>query len=104
MELLTGQFGFVMWWAVMVPGRLWRAGDKWIKTAGEIFAVKEMVQHLGEPIFQDPTWQGRLIGIVIRLIRLVVGLVGQFLFLCAVVVVIGLWYLFPLLAIYEVVK
>lgn len=102
--LLFGQFGFVHWWVIGIPTALWRRGYIWIQTVGNVFAVKDMAQHLGEPIFQDPTWQGRLIGIFIRIFRLIVGLFAEALFTAFVLILILVWYVLPFAAMYGMVR
>ena len=87
-----------------MPAAIWRKGYIWVQTVGSIFGVKEMAEHLGQPIFQDPTWQGRLIGIGIRIIRLLVGLFAEGLFLLAVLVCVLAWYILPFVALYGMVK
>lgn len=39
-------------------------------------AVSETIRNLGKPLFQDYTWQGRLIGFFLRLFRIVFGLIA----------------------------
>lgn len=98
MSLLTGRYGFLHWWAVLVPTQIVEQGKQSIASVGDAFAMKAMLQHMGEPIFQDPTWQGRLIGIGIRIIRVGIGLFAEMLTFIAVGVVLLVWYLFPLIA------
>lgn len=104
MELIIGKYGFISWWAFIMPQRLWDAGYKFMQTAADIFAIKEMAQHIGESIFQDPTWQGRLIGIGIRIMRIIFGVFAESIFVIMTLSVVVLWYMFPIIAVYGVAK
>ncbi len=103
MELVLGQFGFVRWWAVLIPQRIWLWGKRVIWLVGDAFAVQAMVTHWGQAIFQDPTWQGRIIGILIRTVRIVIGLFAQGITVLLVIAALAAWYLFPLVALFKVI-
>ncbi len=98
MGLLYGEHGFLQWWAVRIPSQIVAMGKRMVFLVGDVFAIQSMVQHITEPIFQDPTWQGRLIGIAIRVSRIVIGLLGQLFAIVFTIVLLVLWYGFPLLA------
>lgn len=87
-----------------MPVSIWRKAYMWVQTVGNVFGVKEMAEHIGQPIFQDPTWQGRLIGIGIRIVRLLVGLFAEGLFLMVAVVLVVAWFALPFVAIYGMVR
>jgi len=104
MELIAGQFGFFRWWMVQFPLRIVEGGKKWAALVADVFAIKPMLQHLGESIFQDPTWQGRLIGIAIRLGRIGIGLFAQLMVFVVTGAVLILWYLLPILALWGIIR
>ncbi len=104
LSLIVGESGFVRWWGVIIPKRIWRAGLELIGLVGDVFAIQAMSHHLGEAIFQDPTWQGRLIGIFIRLIRIIIGLFGEAMVFLFLAVTLSLWYVLPFFFIFEVIK
>ncbi|MFA6082522.1 MAG: hypothetical protein WC773_03890 [Patescibacteria group bacterium] len=104
MGLIVGPNSFISWWVFAVPKRLYLWGMRVVGMVGDTFAVKQMATHIGEPIFQDPTWQGRLIGIFIRFFRLIVGLLLEGVFFVLVCAVVIGWYLLPFLAVYEVIR
>lgn len=104
MNLLTGQFGFLRWWTVLLPQAIIAKGRRSVSLVGDAFAVKQMLQHINEPIFQDPTWQGRLIGIGIRIMRIVIGLLAEGVTTLALGALLVLWYLFPLIALWGILR
>lgn len=104
MDLIIGQHGFFNWWAALMPAKIVDGGRNIMNLVADAFAVKAMATHINEPIFQDPTWQGRLIGIGIRIIRIICGLFAQFLVLLATGFAVLLWYVFPILALWGIIK
>lgn len=63
------------------------------------FAIADTWRNLGRPLFQDYTWQGRIIGFFLRLARIGVGL---FVYLLAALLYAAaylIWLVFPLVAI-----
>lgn len=75
-----------------------------VSLVGDAFAVKQMLQHINEPIFQDPTWQGRMIGIGIRIMRIIIGLFAEGVATVVMGMALAFWYLFPLLALWGIFK
>lgn len=63
-----------------------------------------MAEHINEAIFQDPTWQGRLIGIFIRIFRIFLGLIVLAILSAIVVAVIASWYALPFFAVWMVAR
>ncbi len=104
MALIVGKFGFFNWWLVLFPLRIVEWGKGLVSVVTDVFAIKAMASHLGEAIFQDPTWQGRMIGILIRFVRIGTGAFAVILTtLLAGCVLIG-WYLLPVVALLGVVR
>ena len=104
MGLITGQYGFFNWWLRLFPLRIVEWGKGLVSIVADVFAIKAMSTHLGEAIFQDPTWQGRMIGILIRLARIGTGAFAEMLTLLLVGLVLVGWYILPLVALVGVVK
>lgn len=63
------------------------------------FAVADTWRNIGRPLFQDYTWQGRAIGVVLRILRIFAGgityLLAGFVFLAVYL----FWLAFPVLCI-----
>jgi len=87
-----------------MPKRLVLAGKNFLSMVADTFAIKSMTEHIGEAIFQDPTWQGRLIGIFIRIFRIFLGLIVEAILALAVLCVIMAWYALPFFAFWMVVR
>lgn len=104
MGLITGQFGFFNWWARLTPLRIIEWGKGLVSIVADVFAIKAMSTHLGEAIFQDPTWQGRMIGILIRLARIGIGTLAEIVTLLLVGLVLIGWYILPVVAVVGVLK
>ncbi len=67
-------------------------------------AVISTLKNITKPLFQDYTREGRIIGIFLRLGRIVIGSVVQVLlfgFYCAVLV---LWYIVPFYLTYQIIR
>ncbi len=101
MDVLFGEFGFVRWWTVRFPEQIYAFGKRTVGLVGDAFGVKSMLEHITEPIFQDRTWQGRIIGVAIRSLRVLLGLFVEGLFVVFFGLLIVLWYLFPFIAIWK---
>jgi hypothetical protein len=93
-----------MWWAWNLPKRLVLAGKNFLTIIADTFAIKSMATHINEAIFQDPTWQGRLIGIFIRIFRIFLGLLVLAILAVLAVVLILVWYVLPFFAIWMIIK
>lgn len=70
----------------------------------DTFAIRSMAEHINEAIFQDPTWQGRLIGIFIRIFRIFLGLIVLAILSAIVAAVIASWYALPFFAVWMVAR
>lgn len=67
-------------------------------------AVVSTLKNITKPLFQDYTREGRIIGIFLRLGRIVIGSIIQvilFGFYCAVLVI---WYIVPFYLIYQIIR
>lgn len=86
-------------WYVSSPNAAWQF---YLRTVGALegsVGVRDMLRNIRRPLFQDYTWQGRLIGLLIRLVRIAAGLV-LYLFVAVLGAVLYLvWLAFPLLCI-----
>lgn len=68
-----------------------------VKSLDGIFAVGATWRHIGKPLFQDYTWQGRVIGVFLRIARIIAGYVTFFFAATLYVVAYIFWLLFPLI-------
>ena len=69
----------------------------------ESLAVKSTARNLNKPLFQDYTFQGRVIGLLLRLIRICLGCLLYFLLAVAYLFMYVFWLLFPFLCIVSLV-
>ena len=86
-------------WYVKSPSRAW---ELYLRTLGEVeisVGVRDMLRNLGRPLFQDYTWQGRLIGLLIRLVRIAVGLLVYALIALLYLALYAVWLAFPLICV-----
>ena len=65
----------------------------------ETFAVRSTLAHLGEPLFQDYTLQGKVIGFGLRIARAGFGYLLYGLVALAFFIALVLWWLLPVFAI-----
>ncbi len=96
--------GFFIFWYYQGLLWFWRKAIEIISNFEATFAVRLMFKHITEPIFQDYTRAGRLLGILIRLLRIVVGL----LFYLAIIIIFSImaiiWVLLPIFAVWQIFK
>src|SRR3990167_1987507 len=71
---ISGFRGFLVFWFEAGPIWFWNQSFETLNKLESIFAVRLMFQHLTEPIFQDYSRAGRLIGFFVRLFRIGFGL------------------------------
>ena len=61
------------------------------------FAIGDTWRNIGRPVFQDYTWQGRIIGVFLRLARIGLGYFTYFVAALLYVSVYIIWLLFPVI-------
>ena len=94
-------YSFIKWWLIDTP--LCLLG--FVKTC---LVAADDVLELGatsrlwlaiEPLFKDYTWSGRMVGFLIRGVRILVSLFVYLVILAVGILVILTWFLLPLFAI-----
>ena len=86
-------------WYVSSPNSAWQF---YLRIVGELegsVGVRDMLRNIRQPLFQDYTWQGRLIGLIMRLARISFGLILYFLMAILGAVIFLIWLLFPFLCV-----
>ncbi|MBU0647727.1 hypothetical protein KJ855_00950 [Patescibacteria group bacterium] len=63
----------------------------------EMFAVQIMFKHITEPLYQDYTWQGRIIGFMVRSGRIILGVIVELIVILFLGVILLLWLFLPLI-------
>jgi len=95
-------FGFLDHWYRGGTQFFWRQFGDTITSFEGIFAVVLTVRHLFEPLYQDRTVIGYILGFIFRTLRAFIGLV---VYLFTTVVIFAfylLWLALPAFAIYKV--
>lgn len=96
--------GFFIFWYYQGLLWFWHKAIEIIDNFEATFAVRLMFKHITEPIFQDYTRAGRILGILIRLLRIMVGL----LFYLAIIILFSIlattWAILPIFAIWQIFK
>jgi len=67
-------------------------------------AVITTFRNLGKPLFQDYTREGRFIGFILRIGRIIVGLVVQLLLAIFFIIVLLAWLILPYYLLYQIVR
>ena len=96
--------GFFIFRYVQGLSWFWHKAIEIISNFEATFAVRLMLKHITEPIFQDYTRAGRILGILIRLLRIVVGLLFYLAIIILFSVLATVWAILPILAIWQVFK
>ncbi len=68
-----------------------------IRVLDGTFAIRDTWRNIGRPLFQDYTWQGRAIGVFMRLARIGIGALMYALAGLVYAVFYVLWLLLPLI-------
>ena len=68
------------------------------------FAVRITVKNWLQPLYQDYSFIGYIWGFIFRTIRISIGLIVYFIFLCLALSLFILWAAAPLLVIYKIIN
>jgi hypothetical protein len=94
---------FLAYWYAQSPARFLEAAKHGIGTLDGQFAVQDTLRNLNKPLFQDYTYQGRILGVVFRIGRVGLALVIYTVAAAAYLAAFILWLLFPFLCIISIV-
>lgn len=75
-----------------------------LTTADQSFAVVITLRHFFEPLYKDYSVVGRIMGIVFRSIRIVIGGVCYFVLALVFAVVYSIWLAIPAVILFYVIK
>lgn len=91
--------GFLIWWVSLVPMRIFRWYEEFltgVEANLQLFANLKLWLSL-EPLFGDYGWKGRLVGFLLRGVRLVVTLSVYLVIIgLAITTIVGWLIVFPL--------
>lgn len=93
---------FLKWYYVTLSAGLIDIGRDWFRLISSQFAIGVMWQNITQPLYQDYTYSGRIIGFLIRMARIIIGLIIEGLIIFVLVLIFILWLFLPLLALYKV--
>lgn len=95
---------FMLFLFVVIPKRIllgWRESAVAIEAQ---IAVVATLQNLGQPLFQDYTREGRLIGLLLRLFRILAGTLVQVVVAVVFVAALILWCVIPFFLLVQIVR
>jgi len=95
-------FGFLDHWYRGGTRFFWSQFKDTIGSLEGIFAVVLTIRHLFEPLYQDRTVIGYILGFIFRTLRVAIGLVVYAFTTVAVFVFYLLWLSLPVFAVYKV--
>ena len=90
-------------WYLRSPAQVWEFYLRVINSLEISIGVRDMLRNIRRPLFQDYTWGGRLIGLIFRLLRI---LIGCMLYLGVAALFLTLyiaWLLFPAVCIVSLI-
>lgn len=93
---------FLRYWYVESFNRFLDALEDTIHTLDSSFAIKDTAKNIDKPLFQDYTTQGRIIGFLLRLGRILIGLLIYALASLAYLVFYIVWLLFPAICVLSI--
>jgi hypothetical protein len=93
---------FARWYYVTTTKSLLEVLLDLFGLVSSVFAIRIMWQHISEPMYQDYTWQGRVIGFAIRSLRILLGLFVEGIIVLILAVVMLVWLVLPLLVVVKI--
>jgi hypothetical protein len=93
---------FRLWYIQSAPWAI-RRYLQTVQILDGTFAVGDTWRNLGRPLYQDYTWQGRAIGVGLRLFRIGFGLITYFLAAIVYIAAYLIWLAFPGLCIVAII-
>jgi len=94
---------FLTYWYLQSPARFYRAFLGATTTVENQMGVQDMIRNISKPLFQDYTFQGRLIGLGLRIVRILAGVILFTLTFIIYILLFLLWNLFPILCLVSLV-
>lgn len=85
----------VLYWYVESFGKIYGAYLRTLEHLEGQIAVRDTARNISKPLFQDYTYQGRFIGVLLRLSRIVVGIFLYSLIMAVYLLAYLIWLLFP---------
>lgn len=95
---------FFIFWYLTSPERFYHGTRKLIGTIDQNIAVLETAQHITEPIFQDYSKQGRVLGFFFRLGRILIGLFTYALIALGALMLLVFFWALPILCIVSILS
>ena len=75
-----------------------------IASADRSLALRVTVRHFFEPLYKDYTFVGRLLGVIFRTGRIVIGLFAYLVIAACFLVAYAVWLLIPFITLYYAAK
>ena len=94
---------FLQYWYLKSFQRFRDAALSTIGAFDNTFAVKDTARNINKPLFQDYSYQGRIIGFFLRTGRILIGLVTYGLVIMAYLLLYILWLSFPFISLSSLV-
>ena len=96
--------GFFEHWYVGGARFFWNRGLGLLMSLDATFAVPVTLRHLFEPLYQDRTFIGYILGFIFRTLRVLIGLLIYIFVVVFVFVLYVVWISLPAYFIYQVVR
>lgn len=99
--MLSSLWRFPLWWYVDAPEHFPYLFKNITLIWEDLFAIRLMTRYLFVPMFHDVTVWGRILSIIFRSGRIVVGVISLALVDIFLLIFFGLWFIFPPYFIYR---
>ena len=96
--------GFFEHWYVGGARFFWKRGLDILGALDATFAVPVTLKHLFEPLYQDRTVIGYILGFIFRTLRVLIGLGLYVVIVVSVLTLYLLWATIPIYFIYQVIR
>lgn len=94
---------FFTYWYVQSASRFFQAYRETLSTTEETFAISQTIKNISKPLFQDYTLGGRVVGVLLRCVRIIGGLFSYLLLALLFISTYLLWLAFPAVSLVSLV-
>ena len=95
---------WLRYWYILSPSWAYRRFTQTIQAFDGHLAVADTWRNITKPIFQDYSYQGRIIGFFLRLFRIFFSLLFYCLIALFYLVAYAIWLLFPVICVAAILR
>lgn len=101
-ELFSDIIFFPKWLFFEGTKRTIRNARRWIEWYSQKYAIAILVKNIGQPMYGQDDWQGRIISFFVRFFHLLAVVIGYIVWSLGVIALMALWFAWPILLLWEI--